>query len=227
MVSERLESAALFIEPGFEFHSDRSLDETKRYGQGFSKPRMFMLGSNMDDLAHHRKKRLQALIDGKPFHGNQSAFAFKAGLSKGRISQLLDPKESFGERSAMNLAAKLGLQDDRYFERSTDAPAEAEPTRPEPDQISAALGILTEALQSADRATRTAVAPLLSLLALEPDQAENVCAMLVKLLPSAELAHASQHDQRTGRQFTTDLPSLENKESLGAKRIQLQNRGRT
>jgi transcriptional regulator with XRE-family HTH domain len=104
---------------------------------------------------------------------------------------------------------------------------EPQPARPEPDQISAALRILAEALQSADKATRTAVAPLLSLLALEPDQAENVCAMLTKLLPSVELAHASQEDKRTGRQFTTDLPTLESKESLSAKRIQLQNRGRT
>jgi hypothetical protein len=127
----------------------------------------------------------------------------------------------------MNLAAKLGLKDERYFERSPDGSAAAEATRLEPDQIAAALTILTEALRSADKATRTAVAPLFSLLATDPDQAENVCAMLVKLLPSAELAHASQHDQRTGRQFTTDLPSLESKESLSAKRIQLQNRGRT
>lgn len=70
---------------------------------------------NMDALTLHRKARLQALIDGKPWHGNQAQFASAAGVTKARITQLLDPADSFGERAARNIADKLDLAD-RYFE---------------------------------------------------------------------------------------------------------------
>jgi hypothetical protein len=69
----------------------------------------------MDSLTKHRKARLLALIEGAPYRGNQQVFAMRAGLSKGRISQMLDPDESFGERSARALAGKLKLSE-RYFE---------------------------------------------------------------------------------------------------------------
>lgn len=70
---------------------------------------------NMDALTNHRKTRLQALIDGKPWEGNQAQFALAAGVTKARITQLLDPADSFGERAAKNIADKLNLSD-RYFE---------------------------------------------------------------------------------------------------------------
>ena len=69
----------------------------------------------MDKLTLHRKARLLKLVERAPYRGNQQVFAAKVGLSKGRISQMLDPDESFGERSARALASKLRL-DDRYFE---------------------------------------------------------------------------------------------------------------
>jgi hypothetical protein len=76
---------------------------------------MFMLASTMDDLTQHRKKRLELLIASPPYNGDRMAFIGKAQLTKGRISQLLDPDEAFGERSAQALALRLGLHE-RWFE---------------------------------------------------------------------------------------------------------------
>lgn len=69
----------------------------------------------MDEMTLHRKRRLRALIDGPQFKGSQLALATAVGLSEGRISQLLDPEDSFGERSAKKIATELRLED-RYFE---------------------------------------------------------------------------------------------------------------
>jgi phage repressor protein C with HTH and peptisase S24 domain len=69
----------------------------------------------MDDLTRHRKNRLRELIESEPYSGSQAAFAAAAGLSEGRISQLLKPDESFGERSARNIESELRLSE-RYFE---------------------------------------------------------------------------------------------------------------
>lgn len=71
---------------------------------------------NMDDLTKHRKDRLRALIEGKPYAGNQAEFGRKAGLTKARITQLLNPDEPFGERAAESLCAKLELSP-RWFEQ--------------------------------------------------------------------------------------------------------------
>ena len=91
----------------------------------------------MDSLTKHRKTRLLALVEGAPYNGNQQVFAEKAKLSKGRISQMLDPDHSFGERSARALAGKLKL-DEHYFENSFSQPEARETfgatTAPTPDR---------------------------------------------------------------------------------------------
>jgi phage repressor protein C with HTH and peptisase S24 domain len=69
----------------------------------------------MDEMTQHRKRRLRALIDGPQFKGSQLALARAVGLTEGRVSQLLDPEDSFGERSAKRIANELRL-DERYFE---------------------------------------------------------------------------------------------------------------
>ncbi len=76
----------------------------------------------MDETTTYRKRRLQALIARPPYNGSQAEFARAASLSEGRISQLLDPAESFGERSARNIANELRL-DPRYFEEGLDRDA--------------------------------------------------------------------------------------------------------
>lgn len=69
----------------------------------------------MDEITQHRKRRLRALIDSPSYQGSQAAFSTAVGLTEGRVSQLLDPNQSFGERSARNIASELRLGD-RYFE---------------------------------------------------------------------------------------------------------------
>lgn len=89
----------------------------------------------MDALTLHRKARLQALINLKPWEGNQAQFAVAAGVTKARITQLLDPTDSFGERAAKNIAYKLDLSD-RYFEDGFQSVANAEPPpAPEPREL--------------------------------------------------------------------------------------------
>lgn len=97
----------------------------------------------------------------------------------------------------------------------------------EPD-VMQAIEVLAGAFSALDKATRLAVAPLLSLLAQEPDQVGNVTSALQKLLPRTNLAQIPQQDRPAGRQISTVLPSLEQKERQGhAKRIPDQARGRT
>lgn len=86
-----------------------------------------MLSSTMDDLDQHRKKRLELLIASPPYNGDRTAFIAKSGLSKGRVSQLLDPKEAFGERAGMRLAETLRLPDPRWFDKGAIGDAGAWP----------------------------------------------------------------------------------------------------
>lgn len=55
-----------------------------------------------------RRSKLRHLLDVQ-FKGDRGAFLKKSGLTKGRLSQLLDPKEPFGDVAARNLAERLGL----------------------------------------------------------------------------------------------------------------------
>ena len=79
----------------------------------------------MDDITQHRKARLRALIDSATYGGSQASFAKAAGLTEGRVSQLLDPNQSFGERSARNVATELRLGE-RYFEEGFGVTATTE-----------------------------------------------------------------------------------------------------
>lgn len=83
----------------------------------------------MDDLTNYRKKRLRALIDSPRYGGSQVDLARAAGISEGRVSQLLYPGTSFGERAARNLAFSLRL-DEHYFEEGFTASG-SQATRPE------------------------------------------------------------------------------------------------
>lgn len=77
-------------------------------------------------MDHVRKHRLAKLIQTR-FKGERAALINESGLSKGRISQLLDPRETFGERAARELERKLGLT-----ERWLDKVEEYENTEPAP-----------------------------------------------------------------------------------------------
>lgn len=80
-----------------------------------------------------RRKRLAELIATR-YNGDRTAFIRASGLSKGRVTQLLDPEERFGEEAAQNLVRRLNESDEtlkldeRYFER--DPESNVEPGRP-------------------------------------------------------------------------------------------------
>jgi hypothetical protein len=55
-----------------------------------------------------RRQKLSLLITDR-FKGDRGAFLKATDLSKGRLSQLLDPKLPFGEVAARNIEARLDL----------------------------------------------------------------------------------------------------------------------
>lgn len=61
-----------------------------------------------------RRHKLRNLLEHK-FHGDREKFLDATGLSKGRLSQLLDENEPFGEVAARNLETRLHL-DPGYFD---------------------------------------------------------------------------------------------------------------
>lgn len=65
-----------------------------------------------------RRQKLRALLEGT-FHNDRGLFLEKSGISKGRLTQLLDPDEPFGDVAARNLEEKLHLEPG-YFD-SMDA----------------------------------------------------------------------------------------------------------
>lgn len=157
----------------------------------------------MDELTKRRKNRLQAVIDGKPFMGNQSAFAAKVGLSKGRISQLLDPKESFGERSGMKLAEALGLEI-RYFEHPAASDVQQETSRPEADLgLGKALEVIAKALTIVDEPTRDSVGHMLHRLALKPEEIGTISRNILTLVGSSPTSVKKSQDGVIDKSLTT------------------------
>lgn len=55
-----------------------------------------------------RRSKLRHLLDVQ-FKGDRGLFLKRSGLTKGRLSQLLDPDEPFGDVAARNLAERLQL----------------------------------------------------------------------------------------------------------------------
>lgn len=102
-----------------------SLVVAKPFGQALAKPRLFSIRL-MDK--NKRRERFRAYFAGPPFKGDRAAFMRATGLSKGRLTQLFDEKQPFGEKAASALAEKLQLPSD-YFERPTAGGATDEPER--------------------------------------------------------------------------------------------------
>lgn len=83
--------------------------------QDLPKPSLFSIHFMRDD---ERRRNFAAWFAGAPYRGDRARLMSRTGLTKGRITQLLNDAgtEPFGERAATNLARKLGLADD-FFER--------------------------------------------------------------------------------------------------------------
>lgn len=70
-----------------------------------------------------RRKRLAQLISTK-YNGVQADLVRESGLSAGRITQLLDPNDTFGERAARSLEQRLRLPT-RWFDQDESNVEEA------------------------------------------------------------------------------------------------------
>lgn len=73
----------------------------------------------MDDA--ERRALFVKWFNGPPMNGDREALIRKSGLTKGRISQLFDPEQSFGERAARSLATSIGLSPE-FFNTPSDSP---------------------------------------------------------------------------------------------------------
>lgn len=100
--------------------------------------------NNMDEI---RRANLLKLLNGPRFGGDRKAFCKAADITNGRLSQLLDPNETFGDTAARNLKEKLGLEDG-YLEGIDRAKREPDPLADAPERMKAALttvmGMLTK-----------------------------------------------------------------------------------
>lgn len=109
MSGQRSGASALGLKPSFQVHAS-SLGLSKRDVKTNLNQGCLSFAQHMSAMDDHRKKRLQQLVDGSPYFGNQAKFAEAAKLSKGRITQLLDPKEAFGERTARAIENRLRME---------------------------------------------------------------------------------------------------------------------
>ena len=123
-----------------------------------------------DELTLHRKRRLRALLQSKRFNGSQAALATAAALTEGRITQLLDEGDSFGERAAKKLALKLGLDSERYFEEGFLATQDdnTPPIATVEFDLGTALDVFATAAASADIDARTDVAGMMAIFLRSP-----------------------------------------------------------
>lgn len=87
--------------------------------QALPKPRLFSIRF----MENRRRKRFLTYFNEGPLRGSREALIRKTGLTKGRVSQLFDESQPFGERAARSLAEKLGLQSDAFEADASDTKA--------------------------------------------------------------------------------------------------------
>lgn len=66
-------------------------------------------------MKERRRAWLNHLVETR-FKGDRAAFIKETGLTKGRVSQLFDPDQAFGERASLELARRITGLDETYFE---------------------------------------------------------------------------------------------------------------
>ena len=79
----------------------------------------------VESMRETRRAILQSLLSGPRYGGDRAAFCAAAGITNGRLSQLLDPAQQFGDVAARNLCDKLGLPAG-YFDATTSDPSQSD-----------------------------------------------------------------------------------------------------
>lgn len=113
--------AALFgYEPGGKVHAN-SLEHAKPIGQALSKLPVFRIDLPMDNPRRRRFLAWFKLIYGEDSADARRKFMADSGgsgdkeLTKGRVTQLFDTDEAFGELAAKQLATRFGLGADFFL----------------------------------------------------------------------------------------------------------------
>jgi hypothetical protein len=133
-------------------------------------------------MPNKRRARFVAYFNG-PLKGSRAKLMERTGLSAGRVTQLFDEREAFGERAARNMAESLGLPPD-YFE------AEPVPGSSPPGALRGlcdAFELIGAEMAGADDATREMLATLLQRLARAPQEATHLGGLAERLLSSADI----------------------------------------
>lgn len=139
-----------------------------------------------------RKVNLERLLAGRPYRGDRKALYEAAGLTKGRLAQLLDPKHSFGERAARSLVEKLGLPEGYFERKATTDDAQVQPSA---TSFGEAVIAVAETVAGARRTARMQLAPLMQALAQEPEQRYDIVAAIVDLLDQPAIEYTQSWEQ--------------------------------
>lgn len=144
-----------------------------------------------------RRERFIAYVDAH-LKGSREALMAKTGLTKGRVSQLFDENQPFGDVAARNLAERLGLPLD-YFDRDHPPerpggtrfhyaavlqrpPAAAPAERAPPDDlVYRALKEVAASLQRMSPVQRAAATGALHHLLEDPSSWEEVAAQITRI----------------------------------------------
>lgn len=111
-----------------------------------------------------RRAKLAELLEGPPFNGSRSAFCVAAGITKGRLSQLLDTREAFGEAAARNLERSIGLPNlfldapNLQLNHPEKLPVQVDPPAKQAGEASATameIALLYDLIPASDRVRRT------------------------------------------------------------------------
>lgn len=71
-----------------------------------------------------RRENLRKLLASSRFNGDREKFRLDAGITKGRLSQLLDNSQPFGDAAERNLVEKLGLEAGYFSKRNYELKGE-------------------------------------------------------------------------------------------------------
>jgi hypothetical protein len=166
----------------------------------------------METCSERRKRKLAELAQEK---GGLKVLAADCGLSYGSLDQILKgvplpPKadgsrseRSLGDDAARSIEMRYGLERGWFDSDPT-------PAADTPENLAAALGVLTKALQEADESILIAVAPLLSAMASDPANAKNKSALILKLLVAdRDKSHEPSQDRVRQPHISVNLGVLD------------------
>jgi transcriptional regulator with XRE-family HTH domain len=122
----------------------------------------------------------------------QTALAKSAGMSQSGYAEA----ETTGLTSTYTaqLAAACGVSAQWLATGEGQMVSDGTELPPESDQLKTALGVLTKALQKADKNTRIALEPLLASMANEPEDAAQKSQLILRLLVTSDEPDKRSHD---------------------------------